>query len=258
MHIFRPTTRSTSHRFLGFPLFAVLAIALITSACTDPDASSIVTPGPVSPPSASGDLRALSLVGTIRDISESTRTIALAEPVDGVAQIKVSDETGIHQVGETGRRFSDLRPGMRMEVAGLAGPNGVLTAQDIIVIGTASTDGPNVLPPLDLLEQSTSRFISAVGRREPELARQFLTPELSAQLSDADLSAESGVQALGIITTQTSLVTPSRVLFIVGIAVRVGEGPTGEWQAGQNNRYVEFLPSPQGWRIAGISPSPIS
>jgi hypothetical protein len=260
MYRSQPALRPPRRAAQPFRWLPILMLTVLVTACELP---SIPIAGSVSSGVATAtlppaDVRAVSLVATIQDVDPASRALTLVAPTDGVTRVLVPDDSGIHQVGRTGLSFGDIRPGMRIEASGAAGTDGTLRAQDLIIIGTIQAGGSNTLPALDQLEQAIGRFYIAVSRREPAIARQFLTPELGAQLSDQDLSVGPEVQTLSVLYTQSSMVTPSRVIYTVGVAARVTDSPTGEWQAGQNNRFVEFRPTPQGWLISRISADPIT
>jgi len=226
--------------------------------------------GPSSEPTAP-TLSPTVLAGTpvepvqvvVRDSSPSARLINFQVAVAGYFRATVDDRTKVTREDGTPITLADIRPDTRVEIAGRQGSLGVIAADQVTLLGgvepTPDCGSPDCgFPPLAALEQQVAAYFDAIGRQETARARDLMTPELQARNTDEALRASAqGVERLSVVTLQASTIEPNHVLYTVGIAVRLAPNATSPWIAGQNNRTVDMVRTPNGWRVAAVSEAPV-
>src|SRR5205085_2123785 len=130
---------------------------------------------------------------------------------------------------------ADIKSDQRVEISGRQGSLGVIIADQVKLVSAPEPTPESGttecgFPPLQALEQQVAGYFDAIGRRETARARDLMTPELQAQNPEEVLRASGeGVDRLSVVTLQASSIQPNRVVYSVGIAVRLAENATSQW-----------------------------
>lgn len=105
----------------------------------------------------------------------------------------------------------------------------------------------------------TRQYFQALADGRPAVMRSLLAPGPRSDASASHLAAGSaGVASLAIAELQPELVGEERIVLRTRIEVSLTTDRTSEWEAGENQRWVELVYTRSGWRINAISSEPIA
>jgi hypothetical protein len=120
---------------------------------------------------------------------------------------------------------------------------------------------PPTVVSSDFLEadQVITEYVRALQDKQAAEAWGLLTAEAQSQTSEADIAAEAQAVQRVTVTSLTLIETSqNRLLYAATLWATPNPGRSNEWTQGSNSRWFELELTPLGWRIAHISPSPIS
>jgi hypothetical protein len=99
-------------------------------------------------------------------------------------------------------------------------------------------------------------YIQALQKKDVPAAWALLTSDDEYQVSEADIAAETGpIQNITPVSITMIKATGSQLVYQVNLWVTVKSGEAGPWTEGENVRWFEMVPTPEGWGIASVSSS---
>jgi len=104
---------------------------ILAFARNDLDLAPLLDENVSAPPKAGPGI---TIVGIVKDVSLSTRVIALAEPVDGFSVVALTPESELLSADGNEIAPRDIQPGMRIEASGVPGESEALLASEVHVL----------------------------------------------------------------------------------------------------------------------------
>jgi hypothetical protein len=116
----------------------------------------------------------------------------------------------------------------------------------------------SVSPALQDADLVILDYVQALQEKQPAIAWELLAPGAQAQTSEAQIGQlAQTLQYVSATSLNLTQAAQDRLVYAVQLWVTPASDQASEWTGGRNLRWFALVRTPEGWRIAQISNSPI-